>query len=225
MPKKFTMTRRRNNNYPRYRGIAPIPRIVGAFPTGSGFAQRPFRPFRVSLAFQHIVDIETPYEDIRFAMNSLYDPLYDTGGGSASFFTSLAQIYPRYIVRSARIEASIKTTAVDTVLAVVPSNSANPNVILTMDHALELPGTQWVRCTDNGNPSYITSLYTIDQIEGYNTMTDRSWYSGTSTSSPSKIPIFHVLIRPENSSLNNNAKLIVKIVYDAILYGTTTIAN
>ena len=132
---KTSKSRRKRQSRRTQAVIASTPRVVGAFSTGTGAAQQLFKPLRVALAFYHSVDIDTPYEDIRFSMNSLYDPLYDTGGGACSYFTSFAQIYPRYYVRSARIEVSAKTTGVDTVIAIVPSNSAHPNVILTLDHA------------------------------------------------------------------------------------------
>ena len=207
---KTSKSRRKRQSRRTQAVIASTPRVVGAFPTGTGAAQQLFKPLRVALAFYHSVDIETPYEDIRFSMNSLYDPLYDTGGGACSYFTSFAQIYPRYYVRSARIEVSAKTTGVDTVIAIVPSNSAHPNVILTLDHALELPGTQWSRCTDNGNPTIVFAHYTVDQVEGYDTSNDRGFYAGTGGSSPSRQPVMHVLVRPQNSRLNNNCKLLVK---------------
>lgn len=163
--------------------------------------------------------------DQRYMSNSLYDPLYETGGGSPTYFTHMMNVYARYHVDSVDIQASLKTTGVDVLFAIIPTPSSLLGSFTTLDGMLELPSTTWERCTDNGNPAVLIGHYLPAQIDNVSPVANYVSYSGTLNSNPAFTPLLHVLMRSANGSSNMSGELVVRLTYHATLYGSTIYAD
>ena len=120
---------------------------TGVFASGPQTINRLFPGLNRTLIFEDVVQVTSLTSDLRYLGNGLYDPRYDLGGGQPSYFNAMMQVYSRYHVDSVTVEVSFKSTAVDTLWGLVPTNSNDTSSINSFDAILELPGSTWARTT------------------------------------------------------------------------------
>ncbi len=196
---------------------------TGVFASGPRTINRLFPGLNRTLIFEDVVPVTTLTSDLRYLGNGLYDPRYDLGGGQPSYFNAMMQVYSRYHVDSVTVEVSFKSTAVDTLWGLVPTNSNDTSSINSFDAILELPGSTWARTTDGANPTTLVRTYNTSRVEGVPTIASYLDYSGNRTSNPVNGWLVHVIARATDGVTNLNGRFVIRLLYHTHFFGTTNI--
>lgn len=169
----------------------------------------------------------------RYALNSLYDPVYEVGGGTPSGVAAFASLYSRYRVLSADVHITLVNQGTDSaIFGMVPSNTYDGTDL----------GTGFLqRLTERGTGAYhvlrsvpadsrhevleLRKHYDIRAIEGVpDIRSNVQRYSGQIGSNPGSEVLLHVgLTVPGSGFVTSTVVYTIEIRYNTELFGFETV--
>jgi hypothetical protein len=164
--------------------------------------------------------MSTIYNYYQFSVSSVFDPLFTTGGGSATGFSQWMQLYNYCFVNSVLVTFTVSNTSPISssnglIMFIVPvPNSQSPSPpTATLDLARETPGSVFYQLGSGPsahNPHTLNKAYTIKQIDGIDS--PRISYSCTASADPEFQPTLMVGVLSSDGVTTG-----LTYVYDVVL--------
>jgi len=123
-----------------------------------------------------------------YSMNSAFDPLYDTGGGTCTGYQHWLDLYEYCMVSKIAVQVSYQNAhpTIPSIMFIIPYNSSQTPVTPNLDYVKETPYALWwpnYAGPSSYNPHTMRHIYSNPQIEGRSLNPWRS-YSSTQTADP-----------------------------------------
>lgn len=159
--------------------------------------------------------------ELKYSMNSVYDPYYPTGGGSCSGFSYWANMFESYVVKGCKFECTlwkaqgVKTTYAGVIATrpdlspIAPANykdwimeskgAGNYAVMLPLQANVRYPAARFKR------------YYSVAKYVAPNKVTDPK-FCGTSSSDPDGQPLIHLVVAQDDLE-DTTFQAVVRITY------------
>ena len=185
---------------------------------GYGFPDKLTTNLKYSQSFILTPTAVSPMQKQRFSMTSLYDPLYETGGGQPYWYDQLAAVYNRYKVTGAKITAkfcytSTSTASVGPTLVGIGGQDKDQSTTLVSNDAgvlMSMSNVNWGILSTNFDTVTVTNTYSPTQAYGLNVMDD---LQSANNGSPAKQWLEHVFINPQGAETTAPVNVFVVIEY------------
>lgn len=155
-----------------------------------------------------------------FRINSIYDPYYSTGGTTTVGWSTMNEIYQRYIVTGALVEVDFYDPTADAGVPVISINQTNPVQGLDIkqlgEHALTWTGL----VNNSGQQKKSFRLYvkpwTLAGISKLEWLANKTGHSSTMSSNPTNEQ--YLRIAYANFTTSSSIKYAIRIIYYTELY-------